>query len=225
MKNCLLFLAVVGVMMLGAPAYSQYLFLDSGNAADPKDGKNSLNIFNPFHAGATPDVLSPAVTSVDVYFVTNENQDGSPEDCGAATFQTNSYEFILRSSGSGSVAYGAWTDNMSGYLPGTACGQGDGSVCQGGTDVWVAKFKFTYDAPGKYRVGTLGITVTGTPVLSFATSSTLHAVAQTSLGSDCPGEQGDNTLRLGMDFPIADGTAPTTPVTSTTWGKIKSLYQ
>jgi hypothetical protein len=218
MKNCLLFLAIVGVMLVAAPAHSQYLFLDTNG-----DGKNSQNPLYPPNT-IPSDVLNSAVHSVDVYFVTNANRNGSPSVCSAGEpdFQINSYEFILRSSGSGSVTYGAWTDNMSGYLGGNLCG--DGTVCQGGSDIWVAKYKFTYDPPGKYKVGSLAITVTGSPKLDFAASSSLHSLAETAFGSSCSGSQGDHTIRLGIDFTEADGTAGSTPVTSTTWGKIKSLY-
>lgn len=217
MRNCLLLLAVVGVMLVGAPANSQYLFVDVNG-----DGKNSLNTTNPFHAGAPDDVLGPGVTSVDVWFVTNQNADGSAATC-SQPFQINSYEFIFRSSGSGSVAYGAWTDNMTGMLGGALCG--DGTICTGGADVWVAKYKFTYDPPGTYKVGTLAITVTGSPKIDFVTSSTLSGSAQTAFGSSCPGINGDNTLRLGQDYPTAHGTESPIPVTNTTWGKIKTLYQ
>jgi len=222
MKKCLLFLAVVGLMAISAPAYAQYLFLDTNG-----DGKNSTNTVNPAHAGGLADILSSTVTSIDVYFVTDQNMDGTAAS-GAATcapgetFQINSYEFILRQSGTGSVAYGAWTDNMGYANGGVLCG--DNITCQGGGEIWVGKYKFTYDPPGRYKVGSLAVTVTGQPKLDFSPTSTLHSLAGTSFGSSCSGTQGDHTIRLGMDFCCADGTASPIPVTSTTWGKIKSLY-
>jgi len=218
MKKCLLFLAVVGLMAVSAPAYAQYMFLDTNG-----DGKNSTNTVNPAHAGGASDLLSSSVHSVDVYVVTDQNQDGSPAVCQTGeTFQINSYEFVLRQSGTGSVAYGAWTDNMGYANGGVLCG--DNVTCQGGGDIWAGKYKFTYDPPGRYKVGSLAITVTGQPKLDFAVSSTLHSLAETAFGSSCSGIQGDHTIRLGMDFCCADGTASPIPVTSTTWGKIKSLY-
>ena len=220
MKKCLLFLAVAGLMAVSAPAYAQYMFVDTNG-----DGKNSTNTVNPAHAGGAADILSSSVHSIDVYVVTDQDQDGTAATATCApgeTFQINSYEFVLRQSGSGSVAYGAWTDNMGYANGGVLCG--DNVTCQGAGDIWVGKYKFTYDPPGRYKLGSLAITVTGQPKLDFAASSTIHALAETAFGSSCSGSQGDHTIRLGMDFCCADGTASPIPVTSTTWGKIKSLY-
>jgi len=209
-------------MAVGAPAYSQYVFLDVNG-----DGLNSINPFNPYPPYTPMDVLSPSTTSFDVYFVTDRNPDGTAAVCTTGeTFQINSYEFILRQSGyGGSVQYGAWTDNMGYNNGGVLCG--DNIVCQGGADVWIAKYKFTYDPPGKYKVGSLAVTVTGTPRLDFAVSSTLDTLAATSFGSSCSGNQGDHTIRLGFpgDFIYAFGTTAPIPVTSTTWGKIKKTYR
>ena len=231
MKNCLLLLAVVGVMMMvGAPAYSQYLFLDTNG-----DGRNSTNpIYYPPNPPPDPpiepDVLSSTVTSIDIYLVTDQNVDGTPATCQTGeTFQINSYEFILRYSGTGSVQYGAWTDNMGYANGGVLCG--DAVTCKGAGDIWVGKYKFTYDPPGRYKLGSLAITVTGTPDLDFMTTSTLHPLAGTSFGSSCSGSQGDHTIRLGVDF-CANGelgcpgnTQKRIPVTTTTWGKIKVTYK
>ena len=218
MKKCLLFLAVVGLMAVTVPAYAQYMFLDTNG-----DGKNSTNTVNPAHAGGANDLLSSTVTSIDVYVVTDQNQDGTAAVCATGeTFQINSYEFILKQSGSGSVTYGAWTDNMGYANGGVLCG--DNITCSGAGDIWVGKYKFTYDPPGRYKVGSLAITVTGQPKLDFSSTTSLHPLAGTSFGSSCSGSQGDHTIRLGMDFCCADGTASPIPVTSTTWGKIKSLY-
>jgi len=221
MKNCLLLLAVVVVMMVGAPAHGQYLFLDTNG-----DGKNSTNPNdNPPAPPPNPsDVLTSTVTSIDVYFVTDKNPDGTAAVCQTGeTFQINSYEFILQQSGNGSVAYGAWTDNMGYANGGVLCG--DNIVCKGAGDIWVGKYKFTYDPPGRYKVGSLAITVTGNPKLDFSSTTTLHPLAGTSFGSSCSGSQGDHTIRLGPDITYAYGTAAPFPVTSTTWGKIKKAYQ
>ena len=102
---------------------------------------------------------------------------------------------------------------------------GDGKFCTGGGDVWVAVGSGTLLAPGKYKLGTLSIAVTGTPHLTFETSSTLDPNAQTGFGSNCDGLNFDSLIRLGLDFFDADPTEHTTPVTPTTWGKIKVRYQ
>ena len=224
MKNCLLLLAVVGAMTVSAPAYSQYVFIDVNG-----DGENSVNPFNPYPLYIPWDYVRPQTTSIDIYFVTDRNPDGTASVCSAGEpdFKINSYEFILRYSGSGSVQYGAWTDNMGYANGGVLCG--DNIVCQGAGDVWIAKYKFTYDPPGKYKIGSLAITVTGTPILSFEASTTLHELAATSFGSSCSGNMGDHTIRLGSDssadFIYAFGTTGPIPVTNTTWGKIKMAYK
>ena len=46
----------------------------------------------------------------------------------------------------------------------------------------------------------------------------------TAFGSICGGSQFDNTLYLGIDWFSIGPTRSTIPVTETTWGKIKSLY-
>ena len=105
MKNCLLFLAVVAALLVGAPAHSQYVFLDVNG-----DGKNSTNPSDP---GIGHDVLGASTTSVDVYFVTNKNADGSTAVCTSSgdPFSIISYEVTLLASGTGSVSYGTWTDS------------------------------------------------------------------------------------------------------------------
>ena len=219
MKNCLLLFAVMGAITISAPAYSQYLFLDTNG-----DGKSSMN---PYERDYVPaDILYSTTTSIDVYFVTDKNPDGTAAVCGTGEpdFKINSYEFILTHSGyGGSVQYGAWTDNMGYSNGGVLCG--DSTVCKGGNDVWVAMYKFTYDQPGKYKIGSLAVTVTGWPALDFTISTTLHPLAATSFGSNCSGTQGDHTIRLGEDFMNAYGNSAPIPVTNTTWGKIKMAYK
>jgi hypothetical protein len=67
--------------------------------------------------------------------------------------------------------------------------------------------------------------VTGTPQLSLVSSTTGNTIAQTAFGSQCPGLAGNNTLKLGRDWTDVCGTSSGTPVTETTWGKIKDLYR
>jgi len=222
MKKCLLLLAVVGLMMVGAPAYSQYVFLDVTG-----DSLNSVNPATP--STARDDVLTPSVTTVDVWFVTNANRDGSPATCiwSADPFAINSYEIILHSSGTGSVLYGTWHDNTGFPTPSIRCGNGTQCPVPGtpSSDVWIGKFDLAYKPEGKYKVGTLDITVTGSVKLDFASTTTLDAIASTNFGSSCRGSQDNNTIALGREFFDNDGTESPTPVKSTTWGKIKSLYR
>jgi hypothetical protein len=214
MKKCLLFLAVAAGLMIGAPAYSQYFFVDVNG-----DALNSNT-----NAALPDDILNSGVTTMDIYVVTDKNRDGSNAICGTGSepLSMNQYEFLLHTTQSGSVAFNTWTDNM-GYAVGlAACG--DGTICTAGADVWVGRGTGIYSAPGKYKLGTLGITVTGSPVVIFATSSSLNVNAQTGFGSPCLGQSFDNILRLGLDFTDSNGTESSTPVTPTTWGKIKKLY-
>lgn len=214
MKNCLLFLAVVAVLMVGAPAYSQYVYLDVNG-----DGVNSNT-----NSGLPDDVLNSAVTSVDVYYSTDTNRDGSAAVCaqGPDPFTIISYEFTLHASGTGSVTYGTWTDNMGFTINLTPCSP----YCTAGPDIWIAKGSATRQNPNTYKVGTLAITVTGTPKLDVVPGSDpLSPVSETSFGSDCLGEAFSNTITLGTDFSDADGTEAPTPVLPKTWGQIKDLYR
>ena len=214
MKQCLLILMAAAALFVGAPAYSQYIFLDTNG-----DGVNSHAV-----PSAPDDFLNASVTSVDIYIVTDKNRDGSAAICNSAEpFTINQYEFTLHAYGVGSVTYGSWTDNM-GYNFGLVlCG--DGTRCTAGPDIWIGRGDAAQSAPGKYKLGTLGVTVSGQPSLTFVTSSTLNPDAQTAFGSNCDGSRFDSLIRLGEDFLDADGTQFTDPVTATTWGKIKNKYR
>ena len=214
MKRCLLMFAATAALCIGAPAYSQYIYLDVNG-----DGVNGHS-----GPGLPEDFLNSSVTSVDAYIITDKNRDGSTAICSSSEpFTINQYEFLLHTSGVGNVTYGAWTDNM-GFGTGlTLCG--DGTRCTAGPDIWIARGSGTQLPPGKYKLGTLGITVTGQPMLDFLVSSTLNANAQTAFGSACDGLNFDSLLRLGQDFFDSDGTGFTDPVTVTTWGKIKNRYR
>jgi len=222
MKKCLLLFAVVGLVMVSAPAYSQYVFLDTNG-----DGFNSVNPYTPYPH--LDDVLSPPVRSVDVYFVTNANPNGSPATCiwSPNPFDINSYEIILHSSGTGSVTYGAWHDNMAFPTPSIRCGNFTQCPTPGtpGSDIWIGLFALPYQPAGKYKVGTLDITVTGVPKLDFASSTSLDSLAATQFGSTCRGQLDNNTITLGLDFTANYGTSAPVPVISTTWGKIKNFYR
>lgn len=221
MKNCLLFLAVVAMLAIGGPAYSQYLFLDAN-----LDGHNSGN---PAEPGTGNDVLGPATTQVAVYYDTNHNPNGSAAVCDQSAgdpLSMNSYTILLRASGSGTVTFNGWTDNT-GFSIGLIVG-GDGKFVTSGTDAWIGLGSGSYLAPGRYKVGTLAVTVTGAPVISFLPhgASTINTNAETDFGSQCAGNDLDQTYKLGSDFALANafGTQPPIAVKATTWGKIKQLY-
>ncbi len=211
MKHLLPLLGVAA-LLLAAPAFAQYVYLDVN-----KDG-----------VCTSADVLNSTVDSVTVYFNTNHDKNGTLVTCSDGTSQMtiNSYEFILHASGTGTVTYGGYDNYQSGMT--TQVGPaGTG----GTTDYWIGFGGITANPPGLYKVGSLAITVTGTPLLSIVGSTSIMAVANTSFGSQCPGNDFDNTIKLvgttnGVgDFTDTCGTASGTPVKLTTWGAIKNIYK
>ena len=211
MKKSLLLLGVIAALAIGAPAYSQYIYLDVNG-----DGVWS----------SLGDGLTSASTSVGVWLDTNHRAPdlgggGALVTCADGTnpLDIGSYDIILHSSGAGSVAYGAWTNNMTGYAvlnPPTTAGA-DFGVGFGSAG--------SYNPAGLYKLGSLAITVTGSPVITFSTGALGIPSPVTGFGSECSGSDNPNTITLGLDFFDNHGTAPTTPVASTTWGKIKQLYK
>ncbi len=211
MKRFLLLLGVAA-LLVAAPAFAQYMYLDVN-----KDG-----------VCTSADALISSTTSVDLWLNTNHDANGTLVTCSDGTSQMtiNSYEFILRASGSGTVTYGAFTNARSEMNV-----QVGPSGAGGTTDYWIGFGGSTIDPPGLYKLGTLAITVTGTPQLSIVGSTSINALANTSFGSQCPGNDLDNTLKLvgttngTGDWTDVCGTAAPTPVKVTTWGAIKNLYK
>jgi len=209
MKHCLLLLGMVAVLAMGAPAYSQNIFMDM----------NGDGVCN------TSDVLTSSTTSVDVWLDTNHNQAGTTVFCsdGINPLDMYSYGVILSAGGSGSVTYGTWTNVLSLWTVLDAY-RTSGSYAS-----------VTYTAPsgtvltaGAYKLGSIGITVTGNPTLSFLQNNSLLGglgAPVTGFGSDCSGTDFPNTIALGTDFFESCGTASATPTQSTTWGFIKNLYR
>jgi hypothetical protein len=181
-------LALVLLIFLVVPttASAQYIFLDLTG-----DGNNTA-----------ADVLSGSLpVSVDVYLATDRNRDGSPAVCplGGQPLSIVSYEFILRAVG-GSVLWGTFS--------GTALG-GATQTAHNATDLYVGSFPTTPQLlpPGRIRLGTIQVTpLVGTPLLSFAASTPLKATYLTSFGSECRGEDADNTMKLGKEWFDASGT-------------------
>lgn len=202
MKHALLLVAVVAALGLAGPAYSQYMYLDVNG-----DGLSDAT-----------DVLSPASTAIDVYLDTNSNGDGSPAACnsGPEELTIGTYELILRATGA--VTFGTWADNMNFTIL-----AGDANA---GGDFYVGRGSATILAAGLYKLGSLPISgVASGAVVGIVTSTSAFPVGTTSFGTSCAGTQFDNTYRLSEDWADAQGTYPPTPVSKTTWGKIKDLYR
>jgi hypothetical protein len=208
MKRFLLLLGVAATLA-ATPAFAQYMYLDTNN-----DGVCNAS-----------DVLSSSTTSVDVWVDTNHDKFGNVLTCpdGANTFSLLGYELILSWSGSGSLTYGTFTNLMA--------GMNNLSQAAGGNDyytTWVTLTAFP-ESSSPFKVASIGVTVTGTPVLTLATSTSLAPVDRTSFGSLCttvaPGHEAENQWILGTDFFDVCGTSTLTPTTPTTWGAIKNLYK
>jgi hypothetical protein len=221
------FIVVVALahLLLAIPvARAQTLYLDTNG--DGVSGR--LDVLNGGHA--PEDCLTEQTTSVDVYFVTDKNPDGTTATCPTSgeAMTISSYQVVLRQSGSGAVYPTGWTDNMGFETP--AITVGDGTFATAGTETWVGRSGNPLPA-GKYKLGTLAVTVTGYPALDFVTSSTISPAGEafTGFGSACGGAYVAGALAYGGDFPTSNGfgivTCSPTPVLPTTWGKIKQQYR
>lgn len=210
MKHCLLLLGIVALLAVGAPAYSQYIFMDV-------DGNGICN---------SDDVVSDLTTGIDIYVDTNHNAAGTLVTCsdGVSPLSMFGYSVILHASGSGSVSYTGWTNNMSyggTWTPLEA-------YRTSGNDASVSYIAPSSAAPaGVYKLGRIGVSASGTPTMSFLTNnSSLGGGAPiTGFGSDCSGADVAFTQVLGTDFMGACGTSSGTDASPTTWGTIKSLYR
>jgi len=172
------------------------------------------------------DVLHSGITSVDLYLDTSQAADGSPVACGSPghggsvePFTISSYTFILgwEPAGGGSLTYGPWTDNLGFTI--------SAGGTTGGRIFWTARAAPYYLAPGTYKLGTMAVTVTGTPVLHFLSSTDIDSAAITSFGSQCSGRDFDNTIKLGSDFTDARGTATGDDAPRTVWRTVRDLYR
>jgi len=203
-----------------APAAAQYYFLDTNG-----DGTNRC-----MDPAAPADRLTPGITAVDVYVVTDRTIGGAQVVCGMSEgtyvppLSLYSFEFILRASGPGSIRYDAWADAVG--FPGGLIPLGDFTMAARGPDVWVGRFTMNALGPGKYRLGTLAVKVSGYPRLDFAlTTPMANPGAETYFGSHCLSLRVDNVHRLGEDFYDACGTVSTDPGDLAIWDRIQSLYR
>lgn len=216
MKHSLLLLGIVGAMAISAPAYSQYIFMDS-------NGSSSCT---------TSDVITSSTTSVDVWLDTNHNASGSLAVCpnGAQPLDIFTYGLLIHYSGTGSVSFTGWTNYMDTAhdpsLPGNFTILDLFKTAGNEMSVSYGLPPGVKANPGRYRLGAVNVVVTGTPTLSFSTVASDNTfVPFTGYGTTCDGSVYGNTMALSYDFTDNCGTASGTPTESTTWGKIKQLYR
>jgi len=216
MRHCLLLLTAAVAFAIAVPASAQYMWIDTNG-----DGINGCTTTDP----SDDDHLDPSVTSIDIWLATDVTFGGATAVCPTGEQLTiNSYTFVL-SSVTGGVTYGAWTDNMSFAIAA-------GGPSSNSTDYFIGRASATINPPGTYKLGSLAVTVTGTPVLFILPHSDVDNTSQTSFGSACQGQDFNNTMRYGEnqdqivpgDWNFACGVTAPTPVSETTWGKIKKSY-
>jgi len=210
MKHSLLLLGVVAALAIGAPAYSQYILMDVNNSG----------------TCTSADALTSSITGVDVWLNTDHNANGSTAVCSnpAQPLDISSYAVLIHASGSGSVTFNSWTNamvNFSEVVPFRAAGPDMGVG-------WALQPPGSEAPPGLYKLGRANVTVTGTPALSFLSLAPDPSFVDfTAFGSTCDASSFGNSEVLGFDFFDNCGTATPTSSqsTTTTWGRIKRLYQ
>lgn len=214
MKHSLLLLGVVAALVIGVPAYSQYIYMDvltggTGNGT----------------CDASDVIVGGTTTQVDVYLDTNHNGDGGAASCsdGVHSLDIFSYDLIIGADETfGSVLFNSWTNALTGYAqlnPFTTSG--------GVMSVGYSRSALGSDPAGLRKLGTINLTATGDPSLFFMTAPPSGAFPSpvTGFGSTCDATLFANTVTLGIDFFDNCGTTSTTPTKSTTWGAIKNLYR
>jgi len=182
----LVFLSFLSVaLVLAPPASAQYLYLDSNGDGVP----------------TAADVLAPTgTTTVDIYLSTDHNRDGSTATCvtGDGNLTINSYEFILKAQ-HGTVTWGTFTNLIAAFNVSLG-------LASSSTDYHNGFGSGTILSPGLYHLGTLQITAaTGTPNIVVAASTSLNGGYLTSFGSQCSGNDFDNTMKLGSEWTDVDG--------------------
>jgi hypothetical protein len=210
MKQALLLL-LVAALMAATPAIAQYMFFDSDG-----DGVCGVSDYVPY-----------GDATADVWIDTIHNQDGSTATCATGEdLSIAGYDVVIAAGtyGPASIVLHGWTNAVTEFTQ-------EVGIAQEGDYLW-AGFQSggaaTYLPPGKYKLGTVSFTASGSGCASIGLmyqatiSGTPHF---TEFWSQCPGAGGDNYRVLGIDFldacrlgGICEDAA------KTTWGKIKERY-
>lgn len=186
-RRAVAFALALVVVASAATAAAQYMYLDANG-----DGVHTEADVFPSAGSAT----------LDVWLVTDHNRDGSQATCAgdpSSPLTINSYTFILRAT-QGLVVWSNFQDRL---LPlGYAAG-GDSTT----TEFWVGRAAAEILTPGRYRLASITVTPTfGSPsILLVSQAQTMGALAMTSFGCQCMGNDFDNTMKLGSDWFDTDG--------------------
>jgi hypothetical protein len=207
--SLLLLLAVVWSFLAEGRAEAQYIFIDANG-----DGRCG-------------DFLPSADPPVDVYLDTSHDPYGTTFSCPSGEpLSMRGYEIVFRWSGDGHggyVEYGTWTNALESFSINLGESREGNNLRVG----FLAPDPLVLP-PGIYKLGTLTVTMTGCTRLEFATFDPGSGFV-TGFFSQCPGKDGDYLLKLGSDFELWCGVAPaicdSAEETTTTWGKIKTIYR
>ena len=189
----LLALAALAFFIAAAPASAQYMFLDTDG-----DGVSTA-----------ADMLAEncAPTTVAVYLWTDRNRIGDPAECSTGEpLSINSYVVGLRVTGG--------TATFTNFI--------NADPTNFGTTISVERRSDTEWQRGQgggtpldptsvtgvpYKLMTITVTgATGSPALEIAPTVSIGP-NRTSFGTQCPGTEGDNTYKLGIDWLDVDGAA------------------
>ena len=172
---------ILGIAASPARALAQYMYLDSNG-----DGVNTA-----------ADVVNPTgTTTFDVYLVTDQRADGSTAICEAdgSELDIGSYTVGLRAIG-GEVTWGTPINRMPSF------GVSFGFVANSTEMFYGVGGGFV--SPATYRLMTASVTivtsVTGIEIVPRTDVPGGYSLGAT-FGSHCPGNDGDNTLKLGVDW-------------------------
>jgi PKD repeat protein len=133
--------------------------------------------------------------TIDLYVVTNQNRDGSPVTCsdgttpGISSYSVNLYALDA------AVSFSNVTNQMPGMI-----GMAPLETYPYALSAWYAGASVL--PPGKYHLMSMTAAFgAGCPALAIVTSTCYSPEGVvTSFGSDCPGVQGDYTLRMEEDW-------------------------
>jgi hypothetical protein len=141
-----------------------------------------------------------ATTNVDVYITTDTNRDGSPGECPSADGELTINSYVVNLVVSGGTASFANFVNQRAEMPTVLV-----PFASTSTQMEVGQGGGTINDPGKYHLFSVQITgQSGAPSIAF----TPNLSDFTSFGSQCSGNDFDNTLKFTSDWNDADGLGP-----------------